>query len=182
MLGFGLGLNKGGGKVTGGDPVEERPALSDEYIFTDNNLYGWSASGISGQLVSGDNYAAYEDNSTTNLDHRIIRSSYDAELYIDQPNDIYYKIRVFRGDISQNLTGIFRVSAFGKALTLDEADRELPFATEKTYTGVIQDVVYSNQYYYIDFHKDPSEYDQKDLTGGFMAIYSIQFANYDLSA
>lgn len=181
MLGLGLGSNKNAFNVSA---VEARPAVTDEYVFTNNNLYGWNATILSGELVANPDYAYYQDVETDNVDHRIIRNSTDSNLYAvgARPNDIYYKIRVFRGDTSQNLTGIFRISAFGKSFTLDEADRELPFATEKTYTGVIQDVTYSSQYYYVDFHKDPSEYGQEAIDTGFMIIYSIQFASYDLSA
>lgn len=183
MLGLGLGSNK---NVFNVSAAEARPAVTDEYVFTDNNLYDWNATGLSGELVANPDYAYYQDEEEDNVDHRIIKanSTSSSNLYaVDaRPNDIYYKIRIFRGDISQNLTGIFRISAFGKVLTLDEADRELPFATEKIYTGVIQDVPYTSQYYYVDFHKDPSEYGQGSLTGGFMIIYSIQFASYDLSA
>jgi hypothetical protein len=179
MLGLGLGSNKNAFSVSA---AAAKP-LSDDYIFTDDNLYGWAATTTtSGDFVSGVDYATYEDNSTTNVNHRIIRNSTDANLYSAEPKDIYYKIRIFRDDNTENLTGIWRVSAFGKTLTLDESDRELPFGEEKTYTGVIPDVFYSNQYYYVDFHKDPSEYGQEALTGGSMRVYSIQFANYDLSA
>lgn len=180
MLGLGLGANRNNTSVGG---VEARPDLLDSYVFSSSNR-GWAPSSASGQLDEYVPFSIYSDLSPTNNDHRILRVSSDSNIYTasERPSTIYYKLDVMNGNSSSdNITGIAAVSAFGRKVDLFSEYGDLAYNTRTQIYGSIEDVPYSNYYYILDVHPDPSELGQQSLTDGSMVLFSIEFANYDLS-